>query len=66
LNPSLAVGSESLADLVLASRAGHVVSPLAFGGETSQNRLSRSEAWVTPRFGLAPPTVRAADGGADC
>jgi len=27
---------------------------LAFCGETSQNRLSQSEAWVGPRFGLAP------------
>jgi len=49
----LAVGSESLAVLVFAFDAGHGVSPLAFCGETSQNTLG-SEAWVTPRFGLAP------------
>ncbi len=54
--------TESFAGLVLASGAGHVVSPLAFCGETSQNRFSRSEAWVTPRFGLAPPTALTADG----
>ena len=49
----LAIGSESLAGLVFASNAGHGVSPLAFCGETSQNNLW-SEAWVPPRFGLAP------------
>jgi hypothetical protein len=30
------------------------VSPLAFCAETSQNTVSGPEAWVTPRFGLAP------------
>jgi hypothetical protein len=39
---------------VLTFNAGHVISPLALGGETSQNRISWSEAWLTPRFGLAP------------
>ena len=39
---------------VLASDAGHVISPLALCEETSQNRFSRSKARVTPRFGLAP------------
>jgi hypothetical protein len=37
------------------------VSPLAFCEETSQDNLG-SEAWVTPRFGLTPPTARTADG----
>jgi hypothetical protein len=54
LDSTLAVGSESLAGLVLTSEAGHVISPLAFCEETSQNRFSRSMAWVTPRCGLAP------------
>jgi hypothetical protein len=40
LNFPLAVGAESLAGLVLASGAGHVISPLAFCEETSKNRLS--------------------------
>jgi len=53
LNFSLAVGAELLTGLVFASGAGHGVSPLAFCEETSQNNLG-SEAWVTPRFGLAP------------
>ncbi len=48
------VGSELLAVLVLAFRAGHVRSPLDFCGGTRHNRFSRSRAWVTPRFGLAP------------
>ena len=61
LNAALTEVAKFLADLVLAFGAGHGVSPLAFCGETSQNTLG-SEAWVTPRFGLAPPTVRAADG----
>lgn len=46
---------------VLAFRAGHVISPLALCGETSQNSFG-SEAWVTPRFGLAPLTVPAGNG----
>jgi hypothetical protein len=57
LDSPLAVGSESLADLVLAFKTGHVVSPLAFCGETSQNRFSGSMAWVTPRFGLVPASA---------
>src|SRR5260370_3122813 len=61
LNTALPEKSEPLAGLVLASTAGHVISPLAFCGETSQNVLW-SEAWVTPRFGLAPTTVDAAAG----
>jgi hypothetical protein len=47
---------EFLAGLVLAFGARHGASPLAFCGETSQNILG-SEAWVTPRFGLAPAPV---------
>src|SRR5438477_10687731 len=61
LNAALTEVTESFAGLVLASGAGHMVSPLAFCGETSQNTFG-SEAWVTPRFGLAPPTARTADG----
>jgi hypothetical protein len=53
LDSALAVGSESLAGLVLASGAGHVISPLEFSGETCDHKL-RSEVRVTPRFGLAP------------
>jgi len=62
LNAALTEVTESLADLVLASEPGHEGSPLAFCEETRQNRFSRSKAWVTPRFGLAPPTARTADG----
>jgi len=47
--------------LVLASDAGHGVSPLAFCGETSQTSFG-SEAWVTPCFGLAPQPVCAGSG----
>ena len=47
---------------VLTFDAVHVISPLALGGETSQNRGSRSEAWLTPRFGLAPQPVSAGSG----
>jgi hypothetical protein len=61
LHFSLAVGSKPLAGLVFASDACHGVSPLAFCGETSQNTLG-SEAWVTPRFGLAPTPVQAEAG----
>jgi len=61
LNPALTVGSKSFAGLVLASFTGHVISPLALCGETSQNILW-SEAWVTPRFGLAPQPVSAGSG----
>jgi len=61
LNLALTVGSKSFATLVLASEADHLISPLAFCGETSQN-ICGSEAWVTPRFGLAPPTVAAGSG----
>jgi len=38
-NPALTEVSEPLAGLVLASGAGHLISPLAFCGETSQNTL---------------------------
>src|SRR5205814_7186648 len=41
------------ADRVRTSEAGHLISPLALCGETSQNSLW-SEAWFAPRFGLAP------------
>lgn len=51
---AFAVRSELLAGLVLAFSAGHARSPLDFCGGTRHNRFSRSEAWVTPRFGLAP------------
>src|SRR5205807_2863780 len=61
LNAAFTEVAELLAGLVLAFAAGHGVSPLAFCEETSQN-IFGSEAWVTPRFGLAPPTVTAADG----
>ena len=56
LDAALTKVPESLAGLVLASGAGHVVSPLAFCGETSQNDLG-SEAWVAPRFGLVPASA---------
>jgi hypothetical protein len=49
--------SEFLAGLVLASDAGHGLSPLDFCGETGHNRVPRSRAWVTPRFGLAPASA---------
>jgi hypothetical protein len=62
LNAALTEVTESLAGLVLASGAGHVISPLAFCEETSQNRFSRSKARVTPRFGLAPTSVDAEAG----
>src|SRR5438477_2756443 len=61
LNAPLTEVSKSLAGLVLALEAGHWVSPLAFCRETSQNTFG-SEAWVTPRFGLAPPPVSAGSG----
>src|ERR1700692_118968 len=57
LNAVLTEVPKSLAGLVLASGAGHVVSPLAFCEETSQNRFSRSMAWVTPRCGLVPASA---------
>jgi hypothetical protein len=63
LDAALTKVPESLAGLVLASGAGHVISPLALCEETSQNRFSRSMAWVTPRFGLAPTAART-DAGA--
>src|SRR5207245_10343322 len=53
LDSALAKVPETLACRVVTTGAGHVVSPLALCGETSQNILW-SEAWVTPRFGLAP------------
>jgi hypothetical protein len=62
LNTALTEVTEAFAGLVLASNAGHVISPLAFCGETSQNRLSGSEAWAAPRFGLAPTSVSAEAG----
>jgi hypothetical protein len=61
LNPALTEVPESFAGLVLASEAGHVISPLALCGETSQNTFG-SRAWVTPRFGLAPTSVSAEAG----
>jgi len=38
--------------VVLAFPADHLISPLALREETIQNALG-SEAWATPRFGLA-------------
>jgi len=61
LNAALTEVPKPFAGLVLASEAGHVISPLAFCGETSQNTFG-SEAWVTPRFGLAPQPVCAGSG----
>jgi hypothetical protein len=61
LNAALTEVAELFAGLVLAFGAGHGVSPLAFCGETRHNELG-SEAWVTPRFGLAPPPVSAGSG----
>jgi hypothetical protein len=57
LNAALTEVPKFLAGLVLASGAGHVISPLAFSEETSQNIFSRSMAWVTPRFGLVPASA---------
>src|SRR6266478_34573 len=65
LNAALTEIAKPLAGLVFASDAGHGVSPLAFCGETSQNTLW-SEAWVTPRFGLAPTPVSAEAGALIC
>jgi hypothetical protein len=62
LNFALANKAEPFAVIVLAFPAGHLISPLALSGETSHNRFSRSRAWVTPRFGLAPPPVEAGSG----
>lgn len=62
LDAAFAEGTSFHANCVLAFDAGHGVSPLALCEETSQNRLSRSEAWVTPRFGLAPTPVSAEAG----
>jgi hypothetical protein len=61
LNAALTEVAELVAGLVLAFGAGHGVSPLALSGETSHNVLG-SEAWVTPRFGLAPQPVSAGSG----
>src|SRR5208282_3818306 len=61
LNAALAGISEPLGGSVVTSGACHVVSPLALCEETSQNSLG-SEAWVTPRFGLAPTPVSAEAG----
>ncbi len=65
LNSTLAVGSKTLGGTAVTSDAGHGVSPLAFCAEASQNMVW-SEAWITPRFGLAPPPVQADDGGDHC
>jgi hypothetical protein len=61
LNAALTEVPKLLTSLVLTFEAGHGISPLAFGGETSHNELG-SRAWVTPRFGLAPPPVSAGSG----
>ena len=61
LNVALSV-VPGLADRMITAFAGHVISPLALSGETSQNRSSWSEAWLTPRFGLAPQPVDAGSG----
>jgi len=57
VNAALTEVPKFLAGLVLASGAGHGVSPLAFCEETRQNRFSRSMAWVTPRCGLIPASA---------
>jgi hypothetical protein len=61
LDAALTKVSKSLAGLVFTSDTSHGVSPLAFCGETSQNTYG-SEAWVNPRFGLAPQPVSAGSG----
>lgn len=61
LDSTFAVGAEPLAGFVLASGAGHGVSPLDFCAEKRHNEVG-SGLWVTPRFGLAPPAARTADG----
>lgn len=61
LNVALSVAPE-LAGRVVTAFAGHVISPLALSGETSHNKGSWSEAWSTPRFGLAPQPVDAGSG----
>src|SRR5207248_696668 len=61
LNAALTEVSKPLAGLMLTFEAGHLISPLALCGETSQN-ICGSEAWVTPRFGLAPTPVSAEAG----
>lgn len=61
LNAALPVASKFLDNGVLAFDAYHGVSPLALCEETSQNSIG-SEAWLTPRFGLAPLTGTAANG----
>ena len=61
LDAALTKVPKSFAGLVLTSFTGHLISPLALGGETSQNSFG-SEAWVTPRFGLAPQPVSAGSG----
>ena len=58
---ALAKVAETLAGRVVTTGAGHLISPLALCGETSQN-ICGSEAWVTPRFGLAPTPVQAEAG----
>src|SRR6202035_4645741 len=61
LDSALAKVPKTLAGCVVTAGAGHLISPLALSGETSQNALG-SEAWVTPRFGLAPQPVQAGSG----
>ena len=61
LDAALAETNELLTIIVLPLEASHGVSPLAFCGETSQNSIG-PEAWVTPRFGLAPQPVSPGSG----
>src|SRR5438270_8836303 len=61
LDTVLTVVTEPLGGSVITSDAGHGRSPLAFCGESRQN-LFGSGLRLTPRFGLAPTTVRAAAG----
>jgi hypothetical protein len=61
LDAPFAVGSEPLAGLVLASLAGHGLSPLDFCGESHHN-LVGSGLRLTPRSGLAPQPVSAGSG----
>src|SRR5207253_6499888 len=57
----VAVVTEFLNGFVVALAAGHGLFPLEFCGEKAENNFG-SEVRLTPRFGLAPLTVTAANG----
>jgi len=61
LDAALTEVPKLFAVIVLTFPAGHAISPLDLREETCDHQ-SRSEARVTPRFGLAPPEVDASDG----